>query len=61
MSGTLLPFRTKTKVGYDVITESILQPSEFDATVETVLGVVLPALVVLSQTVILRPPPWRQV
>ena len=49
MSGTLLPFRTKTKVGYDVITESILQPSEFDATVETVLGVVLPALVVLSQ------------
>ena len=49
MSGTLLPFGTKTKVQSDVITESLLQPSEFDATVETVLGVVFPALAVLSQ------------
>ena len=49
MSGDLLPFGTKTKVQSDVITESLLQPSEFDATVETVLGVVFPALAVLSQ------------
>ena len=49
MSGTLLPLGTKTKVQSDVITESLLQPSEFGVTVETVLGVVFPALAVLSQ------------
>ena len=46
MSGTLLPLGTKTKVQSDVITESLLQPPEFGVTVETVLGVVFPALAV---------------
>ena len=49
MCGTLLPFGAKTKVQSDVITESLLQPSEFDAIVEIVLGVIFPALAVLSQ------------
>ena len=43
-SGTLLP-----KVQSDVITESLLQPSEFDAIVETVLGVIFPALAVCHE------------
>ena len=34
MSGTIRPFRDKTKVKSDV-TESLLQPSEFGATVKT--------------------------